>query len=73
MVRAKELELEDRHGRLQTSLREKMIILEDDKTAEDKAEEERLLEVRVPLLSGMFNYLRSTGAPSHHSPYPVIN
>ena len=44
MVRAKELELEDRHGRLQTSLREKMIIPEDEKTCEDREEEERLLE-----------------------------
>ena len=44
MVRAKELELEDRHGRLQTSLREKMIIAEESKTPSDREEEERLLE-----------------------------
>ena len=46
MVRAKELELEDRHGRLQTSLREKMIISEDEKTLADREEEERLVSRR---------------------------
>jgi len=44
MVRAKELELEDRHARLTSQLRSKMLTPESEKSHEESTDEKRLIE-----------------------------